>query len=386
MISSIPPIPTGVPLAHKNYDLGEALLKEKNTPYTGFSNKQFESLFDLYKAYSVSHKLMHEEYNSTDYSTINPWNRIEDFFQFLADEKENEENGNCKEQEKGEGEGTPEIPEDVKDLMEDMDLNEESEVKEKEQDSTERILDLEKEVQKRETTPLTETAREAVENLDQFESKDIEGFKIQVDKALTAALSKGKQKLERDTEDYKKFDVLQEDILPLAMEKHLLIPELEDIMMLEWIEGRLSSIQPVKQKQEKLYIMIDDSGSMDCPQKKGIVQLALVLAQKKGVTVEVFLFEEDLYNDSFTLSKNNFPPLHLDGGGTDVEKSVMSLSKIVKKGDSILIINDGEDEIENFTPPVKTFALTLGVHNEGLENLCKRTGGKYFQIPWKKYK
>lgn len=162
-----------------------------------------------------------------------------------------------------------------------------------------------------------------------------------------------------------------------------------------------------KIKSQNLIILIDDSGSMNDPEKMNMLKAALTLKIKEHSpsnniyigTFETRIFGYMKIEKGMSFSDVN-KHIHLDKGGTDVNGCIKETIRQVKERKligynrarlplseshfEILVINDGEDSVDaTYHPDIKLHALCLKQSNPALKNICHRSGGTYFHIKGK---
>jgi len=149
---------------------------------------------------------------------------------------------------------------------------------------------------------------------------------------------------------------------------------------------------------QSLFLLIDDSGSMDCDDKNNMLQALLVnrlqaVADGKAV-LYIATFVGDMSDKIITVDSkakaikyaNWFP--NLNGGNTNVRQAVKSACKIIQSGKingqpikgenpEIVVINDGDDYVDDFTPSIKTHGIILGQDNDGMKQMINKSGGEY---------
>lgn len=149
---------------------------------------------------------------------------------------------------------------------------------------------------------------------------------------------------------------------------------------------------------QSLFLLIDDSGSMDSHEKREMLKALLVnrlQAVHDGKAVlYIATFIGDMSNEIITIDSkakaikfaNWFP--RLSGGNTNVEQAVKSACKVINSGKingqpikgenpEIVVINDGEDDVDNFTPSIKTHGIILGQDNNMMKRMIEKSGGEY---------
>jgi hypothetical protein len=149
---------------------------------------------------------------------------------------------------------------------------------------------------------------------------------------------------------------------------------------------------------QSLFLLIDDSGSMDSTEKTDMLRALLVNRLQAVYDGKAVLYiatfigdmsDEVLVIDSKSKAKKYstwFP--RLSGGGTNVEQAVKSACEMIKRGminghpikgenPEIVVINDGDDEVNDFTPSFKTNGIILGQDNNGMAEMVRKSGGTY---------
>lgn len=347
-------IPANVPLCHKNYDIAEQLAlsmsQEAKKPWH-LTPQQWESLQNSFKDF-ISKEV--EKVGSSE------WDQVEAYFRQLVDSEPTE-------QTEAEGIALASIDSDKADS--------------KNGESIESILDLKEELLDRETS---EIAEQVLQNIGGIEAA--KKYSAIVDAAITASMTRDNKKKEEGG-NYKKFDSMPANIKDLARvsEKAYLLPEMQTLGLYKLLNGELSAIKPVEQNPKELFVILDDSGSMDNSFKKAIVRLILLKVRKRalaGIKSTLFMFEADLYQNNPCDLANGMPYISFGGGSTNVQRSLITLKGIIKNQNaSVLVINDGEDTVSSdFIPVVRTVAITIGTNNTGLQKACERSKGQYFTI------
>lgn len=164
---------------------------------------------------------------------------------------------------------------------------------------------------------------------------------------------------------------------------------------------------PVDKKEQiqKIIILLDFSGSMDSYDKQVWVNAILIDRFKyvmKG-EAEVFFsyFVHDPEQLKFQHIKNREDVINFwqtfsnepNGGGTEVGQMVDYIAKEIserrlvnldidlsEEKPEILIINDGQDDINTEEFPYKVNAISLLEFSEELRDLCNATGGKQIEV------
>ena len=169
---------------------------------------------------------------------------------------------------------------------------------------------------------------------------------------------------------------------------------------------------PIKKEEskQKIIMLVDFSGSMNEDYKQdwvlGILADRLKYCMKGECEIffSFFLTAYDLKNKNFEFThiKNEAEALdffkRLDtsptGGDTEVGDVVEEIRREImenkrlfnldvdlsKEKPEILIINDGQDSVKTDKLAWKTNAITIGRQNSELEDLCKKTEGKYIVL------
>lgn len=158
--------------------------------------------------------------------------------------------------------------------------------------------------------------------------------------------------------------------------------------------------------KQKIIILLDFSGSMKDPGKQPWVaaiminRLKEVMAGKAEIYFSYFLSKKTFLNFHHCYDKESALKLwkkfdFKPSGGTTLVGDMVSyihseleykrLHNIPKvdfedRAPEILVINDGNDSIKSNEFPHKTNAVTIHVNNKELEDLCKKTSGKYIHI------
>lgn len=350
------PIPAHVPFCHKNYDIAEKLCEvvdglEAKKPWN-IEQKPWEAIKSSFEAWFSTPEVD---------KTQNEWDTVESFFQHLIDQAEKGE------QTPGEGEALASI---------DSDLEGDSK-----KESKESILDLTEALKDRETKELAE---QTLRLLESTSMDKVRKYKSVVDAAMTAALTR-RRGSSNELPDYKTFSSQTASLKEFGRinEKVNFHPAMKSLSLYRAINEELTAIKPIVEKPRELFILIDDSGSMNKNEKRAIVNLVILEGKKRasqGITVFCHFFEADLYDRDYDLACET-PRIGFNGGSTDVEKSLITLSKHLRPGSAVLVVNDGEDKVsDSFKPACKMVALTLFNENEGLEKAALKSGGKYFTV------
>lgn len=160
-----------------------------------------------------------------------------------------------------------------------------------------------------------------------------------------------------------------------------------------------------KEQKQKIIILLDYSGSMDCEEKQIWVNAILIDRLKYVMEgqAEVFLsyFVRRPSDLSFWHIKNREDVMNFwsrfsnspNGGTTDIGGIVSYISEEISnkrlhnldidlsiERPEILIINDGQDSIGYDSLPYKVNAISIECFSEELKNLCVGTGGKQVYI------
>lgn len=358
----IPTIPAHVPLCHRNFDVAEQLALrtagQKKTERPFFAEKQaFDSLVEMF-----------DEFKQRNPENQNVWDYVEEFLQELKD-KSSEGQG----QQGQQGQAIAQLD------LEDNPGNQD------EQDN-ESLLDL-TEPRDRETAQLQERVVKSFERTPQKKLiRNVGRIKAAVEKSFSFQRSR---KTEEDPEhrDFSIRDIDSVRELGKVQEKHLhAIPEYEDLLLYRATRGELTSLKSVKPAKKTLFVMIDDSGSMDESEKKDLVRLTLLKIREKldeNTSAYVFSFESDLY-DEYTKLNERMPEMSFNGNGTDINAALNSLYKRMQDFNlekySILIINDGQDNPGDKPAPCPVSALMLMQENPQLKTLTEKSGGVNYKL------
>jgi len=154
--------------------------------------------------------------------------------------------------------------------------------------------------------------------------------------------------------------------------------------------------------KQSLFLLIDDSGSMDESKKRRWLQALLlnrlqaVIDGKAELYITTFIGDIDEFDTIKASTKEEalklidwFP--ELGGGNTNVERAVKSACKCIQKGfignhkikgenPQIVVINDGEDDIGDFKPSIITHGFILGQDNEGMKRMIESGKGEYKRL------
>lgn len=153
-----------------------------------------------------------------------------------------------------------------------------------------------------------------------------------------------------------------------------------------------------------MYIIIDDSGSMDTMEKRGFVFGILTDRMKqvikdKNLSIYISWFEKEISyskvirneKDAKAFLKKGFIG-EFSGGTTDVLNVIKEASENIRKGfiddieitekiEEILIINDGQDYVDSkYNPDLKTHAIMLQTFSHDLKKVVLRSGGSFHYI------
>lgn len=149
--------------------------------------------------------------------------------------------------------------------------------------------------------------------------------------------------------------------------------------------------------KQNLLLLIDDSGSMSYSAKMQWVEALvynrldavlqnnarLMIAWFEGKIHRYTIIENRQQAKEFILNKKSFGSFN--GGGTNIERALKEGLNLIKTkfnsdhtNSQILIINDGQDEIDpNFKPGITTSVFILGTDNYELKKVCINSGGMY---------
>lgn len=169
---------------------------------------------------------------------------------------------------------------------------------------------------------------------------------------------------------------------------------------------------PIKREEskQKIIMLVDFSGSMHEDYKQdwvlGILADRLKYCMKGECEIffSFFLTKNDLINRNFEFihikdekgALDFFQRLDIEPSGGDTEigdvveeirKEIMENKRLFNldvdlsnEKPEILIINDGQDSVKTDELTWKTNAITIGKQNSELEDLCKKTDGKYIVL------
>lgn len=347
----IPPIPPSTILSHKNYRVARELVKSDNGVEPrcprNVTMSSFDKLLEVYKSYPSNNK---------------NWYKVEEFFNFLKDLPEEE----------GDAEWSPPLNLDDSPFFE---------------PNLETLLDF-KEPKTEEINDLQHRVREALENMD---SAKVEGNINKIKKAIKESFADVISRNAIRDNKYRKFQVTNCGIRDLirSNEKSMFANDhLETMGLLKGINNELTSIQSIESDKKVLFVMLDDSGSMDRTDKQAYVLLAyLKMLEELNPNVDVYIkgFESHLYEETWDL-KEGIPDFGFNGGGTDIQQSIHEYFRFIDhnfenlENYSMLIINDGQDDLTEFSPPCRVNAIMLMQNNNMVEKVCKGTGGVAFCI------
>lgn len=155
--------------------------------------------------------------------------------------------------------------------------------------------------------------------------------------------------------------------------------------------------------KQSLFFLIDDSSSMATIDKlrwvKSLMYNRLDAVIKGEAELYVGWFEGNLYEASVVRIRNKEEALeylkkghfgNFRGGGTDIQKTIMTTCSLIKKGvinkieisklinPQIVIVNDGQDTINpKYKPDITCHAFILGQDSEDMKAMIKNSGGVY---------
>lgn len=157
----------------------------------------------------------------------------------------------------------------------------------------------------------------------------------------------------------------------------------------------------IEQKRKKVgvkktfFVLVDDSGSMSRSKKLGYVDALLTILHNKGKN-EIFYgkFEENIHEKGKISSVEKFmekySPCHGDTLVYECINEAKGMIDTLKWGDyeldltskliSIVVINDGQDEIGDNIPTIVTHAVSIEQDNPKLKKLCQMTSGTYMLV------
>lgn len=161
--------------------------------------------------------------------------------------------------------------------------------------------------------------------------------------------------------------------------------ELQLLGLYRTYQQELTLVTPQPIARNRLYVMVDDSGSMSDSQRVNRLAQALGFieqyAKLPDVEVYTYSFERFLHRKSRREIHNGGEcKFDLNGGATNVEDSLKQLIEWEKLtiDDSVLVINDGDDNVsKDFHPHCKLTAYSVAGMNNSLRDACKRCGGAY---------
>lgn len=172
---------------------------------------------------------------------------------------------------------------------------------------------------------------------------------------------------------------------------------------LDFARRSLSVVQRQKKidKQKRIIVGIDDSGSMSIDEKVAHVKGILFLLQQKlksGELEEILLFKFVRHPSHHKIFRDHVKMMEYlvhytvgGGGDTFVGSAVQTImSKLpvfgketLKKGNfhnEMILINDGQDPVDSpFV--VKTHGISLEEENPALRRNCRESGGTFQHIP-----
>jgi uncharacterized protein with von Willebrand factor type A (vWA) domain len=158
----------------------------------------------------------------------------------------------------------------------------------------------------------------------------------------------------------------------------------------------------LEEGEKKVYgLLIDRSGSMNTYKKMGIVRAMLITlfeeVRKGEAIVYVSTFEESIDGwqkietaEEANLTYKNWKEPR--GGETQVGECIVSaqadlaLSKLgpfeipLGSEPELIIVNDGQDRITPVKTTAPVHAISIERSNSALEELCKSSGGKYYNV------
>jgi hypothetical protein len=357
----LPPIPSNVPYCHKNYMLAKQLgYKQK-----GVSDDRLRKPYNINGITWKSVLESFDDFRKKAKVTKDVWKNSEKFFEYLIEQNEN----NSQQSSLTDSNAFSGIK---------TGKNSDSDLKKSVIDD----LNLQDEFNQDDSRSLVETVLDYLGN---YKESDLKMFKNIIEAALTSALTR-RQGESQEIEEITSYDIKTANVtdLPNVNQKYLHSKQLKTLMMHRLINGELTALKPDYKAPKELHILVDDSGSMDSEFKRGLLYLTMFYAKKradKDVIVKVYLFESDLYENDYLLSEG-IPDFPLNGGGTDIQKALTSLAERIESPNaSVLIINDGQDHVnEDFKPVTRTVAMTLRSNNRMLKMACEKSKGSYYNI------
>ena len=225
-------------------------------------------------------------------------------------------------------------------------------------------------------------------------------------------LSSKSKKLQQDDwgeQERNVFGGLPDDIMTVDRED-LVLDELFDYKFMMSQISYWENYSPIQERKEWL-VIIDDSGSMNNPQKlQWVLALLEIIAEdviRNGSIAYIGMYEENLSPYWKIDSKESiaaFIKMYRGGrgGGTDIENALNSTAVqlaaggLICQGDvpytsqtipvkntnmEMFVVCDGNDNVsDDFVPPIKTHSLSLYELNLTINNAVKRTMGTTFNV------
>lgn len=151
----------------------------------------------------------------------------------------------------------------------------------------------------------------------------------------------------------------------------------------------------VQGRKQTLFYIIDDSGSMAAQEKVAWVKaltinrLEAVYDGKAELMIGWFITDLDYTNIQYIRNKTEAKRFYdrkfygrFNGGNTNVEQAVKTAIDVMQKlaqvtKPEIVVINDGEDLVNNFKPSVRVHGFILGRDNITMQKMCGVSGGTY---------
>ena len=257
--------------------------------------------------------------------------------------------------------------------------------------------------------------KDMIDNLSEFQKEcigdeDLENFKISREtlmqlsilaklKETKAIQTKGKRIKTKDTRGKHRLNMRMTEISDVSRVKrvNMLMPNFN--IKLASKEFYISEKIRREDKKHILFYLEDDSGSMSEPFKIAFCNAMLMNRCEAVVNGEAELifysYERDMYNRQHIVNREqalNFYRRHKsrnrNQGSTDIGGCIVKAIEEIQSMDGvnpeIMIVCDGQDHVTPInTKNVKVHSFIIGQENEGLKNLCIRSGGIYVYEPIK---
>ena len=211
------------------------------------------------------------------------------------------------------------------------------------------------------------------------------------------------EKIVANSQDYNKMIMRTHDQITMIDKYQRFLPNFK----LKLLTKDLTVNVPVdkKEQMQQIIIILDFSGSMHDDEKQIWVNAILIDRFKYVMKGEAEVFFSYFVHDpdrlEFQHIKNREDVINFwqtfsnepNGGTTEVGEMVQRIAEDITLGKlcnldidlseqkpEILVINDGQDDINIDKFPYKVNAVTLMQYNDDLKNLCLETGGKLVNV------